>query len=170
MPPRENNPRRIVRAVHREQRVLALNQTFSPEPLSGETFLSRTRYVTPMQEMFRWTLLTAFAVSLITFLLDFVTRSLGIRLIVAIVLIIVSIWYAMKKYGVPDSAFQSGSVIALAGMAGLLVAQTLTRGDFLEYVITLALFVIAYFVGGCAAKFALSNPEERRKKEESFDG
>jgi hypothetical protein len=122
-----------------------------------------------MQEMFRWTMLTAFAVSLVTFLLDFVTRSLGIRLIVAIVLIIASIIYAMKKYGVPDSAFQAGSAIALAGMAGLLVSQTLTRGDFLEYVITLVLFIIAFFVGGYVAKFTLAKPEERRKKEERFD-
>jgi len=36
VPPRKNHPRGIIRAVHREQSVLALNQTFSPEPFGHE--------------------------------------------------------------------------------------------------------------------------------------
>lgn len=112
-------------------------------------------------ELFRWAILTGFVVSLVTFLLYFVTHSLGIRLIVAIVLSIASIVYYLKKEGVPESAASTGGIIALAAVTGLL---TVISEYFLEYFLTLVLFAIAYGIGVLTARFVVPQHGERKKK------
>lgn len=114
-----------------------------------------------MEELFKWAIITALIISVVSFALNFITNSLGIRLIVAIVLTIVSVVWYTRKYGVPESRFQAGGIIGLCAMTGLAVVMT---KDILEYVLTLLLFVIAYFIGGFTAKLSLSGEEPRRKK------
>lgn len=120
-----------------------------------------------MPNLFRWSVLTAFVVSLLTFVLNFLTPALGVRLIVSIVLTVASIVYFVRKFGVPDSAFRTGGIIGLAAMTGLLVVMTT---DVLEYVLTLVLFVIAYFLGGLVAKYSVPGAEfrlPRRKRKQT---
>ncbi|MEM2916167.1 MAG: hypothetical protein QXT19_02310 [Candidatus Woesearchaeota archaeon] len=119
-----------------------------------------------MEDLFKWSLITAFVISLATFLLNFVTKGIGIKLIVAIVLTIIAIIYFTKKYGVPDSSFTAGGVIGLSAMAGLAVVVTT---DVLEYILTLLLFVIAFFIGGFVGKWSSGGsavPRKRRKEKE----
>ncbi len=118
-----------------------------------------------MEELFRWSVITAFAVSLVTFILNFVTRSLGIRILFALVLTVASIFWFMRRYGVPDGRFRAGGIIGLSAMTGLAVVMT---KDILEYVLTLLLFAVAYGVGGLAAKLLFKGGEvpARKKREE----
>jgi hypothetical protein len=116
-----------------------------------------------MEDLFKWSIITAFVVSLVTFILNFVTKGIGIKLIVAIVLTIIAIIYFMKKYGVPGSSFDAGGIIGLAAMTGLAVVMTT---DILEYILTLSLFVIAYFLGGFIGKWAFGGQSQPRKKRE----
>ncbi|MEM4239833.1 MAG: hypothetical protein QXM31_03165 [Candidatus Woesearchaeota archaeon] len=119
-----------------------------------------------MEDLFKWSLITAFVISLVTFLLNFVTKGIGIKIIVAVVLTVLVIIYFMKKYGVPDSGFSAGSIIGLAAMAGLAVVVTT---DVLEYILTLLLFVIAFFIGGFVGKWSSGGsaaPRKRRKEKE----
>ncbi len=118
-----------------------------------------------MEDLFRWALITAFVVSLVTYVLNLITNSLGIKIIVALLLTAVSIVYFMRKFGLPDEGFRTGATIGLAAMAGLAVVMT---KDVLEYVLTLLLFVIAYFIGGLVGKYSLpgSEPRERKKRKE----
>lgn len=110
-----------------------------------------------MQELFRWSLITAFVVSLVTFILNFITPSLGVRLLVAILITGGVTFFYMRKHGVPESAFTSGGMIGLAAMVGLLVVMTT---DILEYILTLVLFAIAYGLGGLIGKWAVKKPHE----------
>ncbi|MEM4246979.1 MAG: hypothetical protein QXR48_02025 [Candidatus Woesearchaeota archaeon] len=119
-----------------------------------------------MEDLFKWSLITAFGISLITFLLNFITKGIGIKIIVAVVLTVLVIIYFMKKYGVPDSGFSAGSIIGLAAMAGLTVVVTT---DVLEYILTLLLFVIAFFIGGFVGKWSSGGsaiPRKKRKEKE----
>ncbi len=119
-----------------------------------------------MEELFRWALITAFVVSLVTYILNFITSSLGIRILVALLLTAVSIVIFMRKFGLPDEGFRTGATIGLCAMAGLAVVMT---KDLLEYILTLLLFVIAYFIGGLVGKYSLpvSEPRERKKRKEN---
>jgi lysylphosphatidylglycerol synthetase-like protein (DUF2156 family) len=121
-----------------------------------------------MEDLFKWSIITAFVVSLVTFILNFVTKGIGVKLIVAIVLTIIAIIYFMKKFGVPDSGFAAGGIIGLAAMTGLAVVVTT---DILEYILTLVLFVIAYFLGGFIGNWAFGGQirpsrKQREEKEE----
>lgn len=116
-----------------------------------------------MEDLFKWSLITGFVVSLVCFVLNFVSKGIGLRLIVAIVLTIASIIYFMKRYGVPDSSFAAGGIIGLSAMTGLLVVMTT---DILEYALTVVLFIIAYFLGGFIGKWAYGGQPPRRKREE----
>jgi len=119
-----------------------------------------------MEDLFKWSLITGFVVSLVSFILNFVSRGIGLRLIVAIVLTIASIIYFMKKYGVPDSSFAAGGIIGLAAMTGLLVVMTT---DKLEYALTIVLFIVAYFLGGFIGKWAYggqTGPTRKQRREE----
>jgi hypothetical protein len=119
-----------------------------------------------MEDLFKWSLITGFVVSLVTFALNFVSKGVGLKLIVAIVLTIASIIYFMKKYGVPDSSFAAGGIIGLAAITGLLVVTTT---DVLEYALTLVLFIVAYFLGGFIGSWAYggqTGPNRKRRREE----
>jgi hypothetical protein len=119
-----------------------------------------------MEELFKWSVITALVVSVVAFAMNFMTKSLGIRILVAIVLTIASVVWFMRKYGVPFGRFHSGGIIGLAAMAGLAVVMT---KDILEYVLTLLLFAIAYGIGGLAGKFAMQGeemPSRKKRKEE----
>ncbi len=119
-----------------------------------------------MPDVFRWSICTALIVSLVTFGLNFLTNSLGIRLIVMLVLTVASIVYFMKTFGVP--AFRTGGIIGLAAMTGLVVVMTT---DILEYILTLFLFLIAYGVGGLIGRYSLKkgHPEKKEREEESAE-
>jgi membrane-associated HD superfamily phosphohydrolase len=120
-----------------------------------------------MEELFRWALVTALVVSLVTYILNFITSSLGIKILVALLLTAVSIIYFMRKFGLPDEGFRTGGIIGLAAMTGLVVIGVPTT-DILEYILTLLLFVIAYFIGGLIGKYSLpgSEPRARKKRKE----
>jgi hypothetical protein len=118
-----------------------------------------------MEDLFKWSLITAFGISLITFLLNFVTKGIGIKLIVTIVLTVLVIIYFMKKYGVPDSGFAAGGILGLCAMAGLVMVVTT---DVLEYALTLLLFLIAFFIGGFVGKWSYggqAGPSRKQRKE-----
>ncbi len=131
-----------------------------------------------MEDLFKWSIITAFVVSLVTFILNFVARDLnlegiGLKLIVAIVLTIISVIYFMKKYGVPDSSFTAGGIIGLSAVVGMVSANLLKPyifwNNFLEYVLTLLLFLIVYFIGGFIGKWSYggqTEPRRTRKEEE----
>lgn len=121
-----------------------------------------------MPDLFRWVIVTALVVSFVTFGLNFLTNSLGIRLIVMFVLAIASIVCFMKKFGVPDHAFRTGGIIGLAAMTGLVVVMTT---DILEYILTLLLFLIAYGLGGLIGRYSLKkgHREKKEKHEESSE-
>jgi hypothetical protein len=131
-----------------------------------------------MEDLFKWSLITGFVVSLVTFALHFVTRSfalqgIGLKLIIAIVLAIVSIIYFMKKYGVPDSSFTAGGIIGLAAVVGMVSANLLPPVIFWdnlgEYFLTLLLFPIVYLIGGFIGKWAYggqTGPNRKRRREE----
>ncbi len=115
-----------------------------------------------MHDVFRWSILTALVVSLVTFALNFATNSLGIKLIAMLVLTIASVAYFMKRYGVPDTAVRTGGIIGLAAMTGLVVVMTT---DILEYVLTLILFLIGYGLGALVGRFSFK--KEHRKREDA---
>lgn len=123
-----------------------------------------------MEDLFRWSLITAFVVSLATFILNFMTKGIGISLIVAIILTIASVIYFMKKYGVPDSSFATGGIIGIAAIVGMISAKLLPPfefwSNFLEYFLTIILFVIAYFLGGFIGKWTYGGQTEPRRKRE----
>ncbi len=114
-----------------------------------------------MDDLFKWAVITALVVSLVTFILNFITKSLGIRILVALLLTAVSIVFFMRKYWLPDEGFRTGAIIGLCAMAGLAVVMT---KDVLEYILTLLLFVIAYFIGGLVGKYSLPGNEPKGKK------
>jgi len=111
-----------------------------------------------MRDWFRWALLTAFVVSLVTFLLSMVSRTGMIHVVVVLALTIGSIYWGSKKHGVPDSAFQAGGVLAMAALAGMLIGNAMR--EILEYMIVIVLFIAAYYIGGFFARWAIKKPKE----------
>ncbi len=107
-----------------------------------------------MQELFRWTLITAFVTSLVALLLGYVTKNPITILIFTIIIAVASVVYATRKYGVPESSFRSGGVIAMSALAGALVAGTVS--DFLEYVVLIAILALAYVIGGYIARWTMT--------------
>jgi hypothetical protein len=112
-----------------------------------------------MDDLLRWSIGTAVVVALVTFILRFLTNSLAVGLGLTAVITLFSIIRAMQKYGLPDSAFHDGGVIALSAVAGLLIVQTFGRNDILEFAVTLVLCVIAYLLGGLVAKVIMRRHE-----------
>lgn len=126
-----------------------------------------------MEDLFRWSVITALVVSLVTFILNFATKGVGLKLIVAVILSIIAVIYFMKKYGVPDSSFAAGGIIGIAAVVGMVTANLLPPVIFwdnlLEYILTLLLFIIAYFIGGFVGKWSSGGeamPRRRREEKE----
>ena len=118
-----------------------------------------------MEDLFKWSIITAVVVSLVAFILNFVTKGVGLKLIVGIALTVAVVIYFMKKYGVPDSGFTAGGILGLSAMAGLVMVVTT---DFLEYILTLLLFVVAFFIGGFVGKWSYggqAGPSRKQRKE-----
>lgn len=109
-----------------------------------------------MQELFILTLITAFVVGFISFVLSLIGATPITLLLVTFVLLVAAIIVAMRVYGVPESAFRSGGVIAMTALAATLVAGAVQ--EFLEFIVVIVLFVVAYFVGGLFGLWTLKKP------------
>lgn len=118
-----------------------------------------------MQELFRWALGAAVIASFITFILELLGARVWLQLTAATLLAIFGVVHGMRHYGVPDSAFRTGGIIALAVTAGLLIGSSVQ--EILEYIVVLVLFALAYFIGGFAGKMTLRQPKHGEKHDEN---
>lgn len=114
-----------------------------------------------MQELFRWSLITAFIVSLVTFVLNLLGGRAWLQWAIMLAITLFALIRSMQKYGVPDSAFQNGGIMMLAALAGFLIGSSVQ--EVLEYVIILVLFVAAYFIGGLIAGRVQPKPKEEER-------
>lgn len=118
-----------------------------------------------MQELFRWALGAAFAVSLVTFVLNLLGGRVWLQWAIMLAITLFALIRSMQKYGVPDSAFQSGGTLMLAALAGFLIGSSVQ--EILEYVIILVLFAAAYLIGGLIA--GRVQPRQKEEKREEHD-
>lgn len=116
-----------------------------------------------MDELFRWTLGTAFAVSLVTAILTLLGGRLWLQWVLMLVITIFALVRAMQKYGVPDSAFRSGGVILLASLAGFLIGSA--TQEILDYVVNVVLFIAVYFIGGFIAGRIQPAPKDEERED-----
>ena len=117
-----------------------------------------------MQELFRWALGAAFAVSLVTFVLNLLGGRVWLQWAIMLAITLFALIRSMQKYGVPESAFPSGGILMLASLAGFLIGSSVQ--EVLEYAIILVLFGAAYFIGGLIAGRVQPKPKEEHEKEE----
>ena len=114
-------------------------------------------------DLFRWTIIVAFVVTLVTFILDMLGGRIWLQILIASGLAVFAVVHGMRKFGVPDSARLNGGIIGMAALAGMLIGSSVQ--EILEFLVILVLFVIAYFGGGMVARFALQPTEHKKKKE-----
>lgn len=115
-----------------------------------------------MDELFRWTLGTAFVVSLVTAILTLLGGRLWLQWVLMLVITLFALIRAMQKYGVPDSAFRSGGVILLASLAGFLIGSA--TQEILDYVVNVVLFIAVYFIGGFIAGRIQPQPKDEERE------
>jgi len=116
-----------------------------------------------MTDLFRWTLGASFLVLLLTGILNVLGGRVWLQWTVMLIIALFALIRGVQKYGVPDSAFRSGAVMMLASLAALLIGSSIQ--EWLELVIILVLFVIAYFVGGFIAGRIQRMPQNEEREE-----
>ena len=116
-----------------------------------------------MDDLFRWTLGTAFLVSLVTAILTLLGGRIWLQWVLMLVITIFALVRSMQKYGVPDSAFRSGAVLLMSSLAGFLIGSSVQ--EWLEIVIIAVLFVAAYFLGGFIAGRIQRAPKDEEREE-----